>query len=424
MEQSIGRARKFSGELIVPGELGPAQRCVMLAAVSNGTSHIANAPAGTRLLVDTLKRLGLEAHLDARSICIRGAGLRGLRATEELLDLRNLRGVRQILLGVLAAQPFATRVHLGKVAESEERLLEYLQGMGASVTREDAGTLSLHGRNGLHGRDHHVDQLPGTARLGLALAGLGADGTTALLESAGGRSRIERLLRERELTVDCRREQNGERFRLAVSGGDNLGPLDAELPGDLNLAYPFMIMAVARRSSRVRLPHLTLRSQKRGLLDLLRQIGAEIELTGPDGDAVDITVSHSKGIKATRVAGQRASRVLPQIGLLAILATQCPGEFVIRDIQQLRSGPVDQVAHICVLLKSLGARVGEYPEGLVVQGGSPLGGAALDCLGDPGLAFACTAAGVLAHGDSVISGVECLDPVFPDFFTALDSIKE
>ncbi len=423
METTVSRARRLAGEVAVPGELEPAQRRLLLASLSTADSRMANVPAAAGPLIRTLEQLGVQIEADGRYLCIRGSGPRTLRA-EHCLDGRHMGAMRPALLGLLAGQPGCTRLSMGGMTAEETALLERLQDMGLRVSRNNGDTLMLEGGDGLAGREHDVEGLSAWARLGLILASLSASGATTLIEPAEDRSRLERLLRHHGISVDTRRDADTGRIRLTLNGGSVPAPVDTDLNGDLDLAYPFMVMAAARRGSKLRLRRLSLRPAKRGFLDLLRHVGVSIELQRVDGDVVDITVDYSRRLKSTRVAGQRASRVIGHFGLVAILATQCPGEFVIRDVQELRAGPVDQVAHVVSLLKSLGVRVGEYPEGLVVQGGGSLGGAVLDSLGLPGLAFACVTAGALAHGQTTITGMECLQAVYPDFLETLDSIRE
>jgi len=124
------------------------------------------------------------------------------------------------------------------------------------------------------------------------------------------------------------------------------------------------------------------------------------------------------------VAGQRAEKIIDQVAILAVLATQAMGEIVIRDIERLRKGAFDYVAHLFESLRALEARVGEFPEGLVVKGGYVPHGGRLDAKGDPGLVMAFAVAGMLAEGEVVIEGTECLEAVWPDFFKTLYLIKE
>ena len=129
----------------------------------------------------------------------------------------------------------------------------------------------------------------------------------------------------------------------------------------------------------------------------------------------------SGGLKSTRIAGPRTEKLLEQIPLLAVLATQAQGEFVIRDIEVLRRGEFDYVAH---LVAQIGARVGEYPEGIVIKGGFPLQGGAIETRGDAGLVLAFAVAGLLAESDITLEDAECVDGIYPGFFSTLEKLKE
>ena len=110
--------------------------------------------------------------------------------------------------------------------------------------------------------------------------------------------------------------------------------------------------------------------------------------------------------------------------LLAVLATQCDGEFVIRDVEVLRQGGFDYLAHLVQQLRLVEAKVGEFPEGLVVEGGYPLKGAAIDTRGDAGLNFAFAVAGLWAETELTLSDTRGLEEVFPAFFSTLEKLQE
>ena len=188
------------------------------------------------------------------------------------------------------------------------------------------------------------------------------------------------------------------------------------MPGQLELAYPLIGAALCRKGSELTIKRVVVRPGQRAFLDLLRQIGAQIVAEDLGGNECDLHVSASQ-LKATRVAGSRADKVADQIALLAVLATQTQGTTVIRDIED-----VPHVEHLCAALRSLDARIGQFPEGLVIKGGFPLQGGQLDGKGDPGLTMAFAVAGLLAEGELTIEGSECLAPIWPDFFKTVQSI--
>jgi len=195
------------------------------------------------------------------------------------------------------------------------------------------------------------------------------------------------------------------------------------VPGQLALSYPLVAPALCRKGSKLTIKRVAIRAGQRGFLDLLRQIGAEIDIEELGEGECNLHVRPSE-LKSTRVAGQRAEKIIDQVAILAVLATQAIGEIVIRDIERLREGAFDYVAHLFESLRALEARVGEFPEGLVVKGGYVPHGGRLDAKGDPGLVMAFAVAAMLAEGEVVIEGTECLEAVWPDFFKTLHLIKE
>jgi len=422
MEQTVSPARKITGELTVPGELPPAEQALLLAVLATGESHIRNAPPGIDRLANLLSGLGAQIARKDRELTIQGGGLRSFTPAGSILDLSDMGETAPPLLALLAGQTFTTRVKLDAAQEHCQQLLNLLAPISAQVGQETENTFAVGGAEQLVGAAHEPVDVEPSVKFALLIAGLYAEGTTSLRESAGNRNRMERFLRERQVTVE-RSRQEGNQYLVSIEGGQMLHPFDVDIAGDLRLAYPFVVAALARRGSDLQVKRVALRSGRRGFLDLLRQIGAEIAIEDLGNDAVNLAVSYSELIP-TRVAGQRMEKVIEQLPLLAVLATQTSGEFVIRDVAHLRRGEFDYVAHLFELLKRIEARVGEYPEGIVIKGGLPLQGTRIDAGDDPGLTMAFAVAGLLAESEMVIAGCECLDPVYPDFFTTLHALRE
>jgi 3-phosphoshikimate 1-carboxyvinyltransferase len=310
-----------------------------------------------------------------------------------------------LLLPLLTGQTFRSRVKLGTEAERCRPLLDLLAQLGFAVEQERAGTFVIGGQQA---KGFVLSEAPPTDALALGsmVAALFAEGTTALKVG----SRVERLLRGRGVAVERRK-------LLSVEGGQALQGVDVEVPGQLALAYPLMGAALCRKGSELTIKRVAIRPGQRAFLDLLRQIGAQIAAEDRGQNECDLHVSASP-LKATRVAGARAAKVADQIALLAVLMTQAKGTTVIRDVEG-----VPHVEHLCAALRSLGARIGQFPEGLVIKGGFPLQGGQLDGKGDPSLTMAFAVAGLLAEGELTIEGSECLTSIWPDFFQTVHLMR-
>ena len=404
METIVTPVKKIAGQVSVPGEREPAERALVLAALSEGKSTVRHVPVAADRVVAVLRELGVDITKRAGAYVVRGVGLRGFQAAAGPLDLEGLGDTALLLLPLLAGQTFRSQVELGAEAERCRPLLNLLAQLGFAVEQESADIFVTGGQQA---KGFVLSEAPPTdaLALGAMVAALFAEGTTALKVG----SRVERLLRGRGVAVERRK-------LLSVEGGQALQGVDVEISGQLALTYPLMGAALCRKGSELTIKRVVIRPGQRAFLDLLRQIGAQIVAESLEGNEYDLHVSASQ-LKATRVAGSRAAKVADQIALLAVLATQVQGTTVIRDIED-----VPHAEHLCATLRSLDARIGQFPEGLVIKGGFPLQGGQLDSQGDPGLTMAFAVAGLLAEGELTIQGGECLTPIWPDFFKTVQSI--
>ena len=421
MEEIVSPASKLVGEVLVPGERAPAERALVLAALGGEKSAISNVPVAAERVVDLLRGLGVGIDKRKSTYGVKGVGLRGFEGVDEPVDLDGLGDTALLLLTVLAGQSFTSRVKLGEEVERCQPLIDLLLKLGFEIQRETESAFAVGGGEPVGHVFEEVD-IAAELKLGVMVGALYAAGVTRLTETASNRNRMERFLRSRGVEVERRKEGTG--YMVSVAGGQAVGALDIEVPGQLDLSYPLLGAALCRKGSKLTVKRVAIHAGQRAFLDLLRQIGGEIDIEDLGEGEHDLHVRPSE-LKSTRVAGQRAEKVIDHIALLAVLATQAGGEIVIRDIEALRKGDFDYVGHLFESLRALEARVGEFPEGLVVKGGVPMMAARLDAKGDSGLVMAFAVAGLLAEGgEMTIGGTECMVSVWPDFFKTLHLLKE
>ena len=420
MRQSITPTKKLLGKVRVPGEQVPAERALLLAAIAEGESRVRFVPPGALRVVQLLRSLGIDVAIERDAFIVQGNGLRGLSPAEDIVDLRGWGASGLLVIAVLAGQPFITRVKLGKQVNWAEPLLSMLAAMGMEGQRETEAVYSL-GKVDPVGAVHAGLDVGADEKLAVLVAGLYCKGVTQMRESSKNRNRMERFLRQRDVSVE--RWRSGDEYAVSVEGEQSVQPLAVEVAGDLNLAYSFMLPALALKGSQLTVECVAVRSGRRYFLDLLRQIGGEFELQDLGGETYDLHV-HPSELKSTRVAAQRAENILVQVPLLAALATVVQGEVVIRDVQALREGDFDRVQHLFESLRLLQVRVGEFPEGLVIKGGFSVMGGVLNARGDAHLAQAFALLGLWAEDEIIVDNAEGIQRLHPDFFSALAALKE
>ena len=155
-----------------------------------------------------------------------------------------------------------------------------------------------------------------------------------------------------------------------------------------------------------------------GLLDALARMGARIEIENAreeSGEPVADLIMRLAELSATEVSGDEVPRMIDEFPIFAVAATQARGETVVRDAQELRVKESDRIATLAQELRKMGAQIEERADGFVVAGSTPLRGARVDAHNDHRLAMSLAIAGLIARGETVVEGWECVADSFPNF---------
>lgn len=417
--------RTLRGELTVPGDKSISHRAVLLGALAEGRTEITGFLPGADCLstIACLRRLGVAIEQEGDRVTVHGAGWYALREPEDVLDVGNSGTTIRLLAGVLATQPFHS-VLVGDASIARRpmrRVTAPLRAMGAHIDgRADGEYTPLAIRGGPLSAIHHVSPVASAqVKSALLLAGLQADGETAVTEPQRSRDHTERMLQAfgAELTL-C-----GTTVR--VRGGQRLTGQRVEVPGDISSAAFFLVAAALVPGSDLVVRGVGLNPTRTGILDVLKAMGAEVEVeeTGEAcGEPVgDVRVRHAP-LAATAIGGDLIPRLIDELPVIAVLATQAEGVTVIRDAQELRVKETDRIATVVAELSKMGARIEATPDGMIIHGPTPLVGARCDSYGDHRIGMALAVAGLIADGPTEIARAEAVAVSFPDFFDRLRTV--
>jgi 3-phosphoshikimate 1-carboxyvinyltransferase len=197
-----------------------------------------------------------------------------------------------------------------------------------------------------------------------------------------------------------------------------LSPLSLTIPGDISSAAFPLVAAVLAPGSEITLTGVNVNPTRTGLLDVLAAMGAEIVWVNEGeqgGEPVADLVVRSARLRGTEIGGDTVVRMIDEFPILAVAATQAEGRTVVRDAAELRVKETDRVAVVVEELRKLGATIEPLPDGFVIEGPTPLRGAAVDSHGDHRLGMALAVAGLAAEGETVIGHAECIADSFPGF---------
>ena len=411
------------GKARVPGDKSISHRALILGAMAKGETEIRGlSPArDVRSTAGCLRSLGVEVYLEGEKASVHGRGPELFSPPTRPLDCGNSGTTMRLLAGVLAGRPFES-VLVGDESLSRRpmrRVVEPLSLMGAEIHAREGNFPPLRVRGGhLRGIYYRLPVASAQVKSAILLAGLQAEGETVVEEPLPSRDHTERML----LFFGAELEKDGARIRL-VPGGLRARPV--AVPGDFSSAAFFLAAAAPRPGAEVLVHGVGMNPTRIGFLEVLREMGADVAVLGRDevgGEPVaDIRV-RGRELRAIELGGEIVPRMIDEVPLVFVLATQATGTTVVRGARELRVKESDRIAAMAENLRRLGANVRELPDGMEVRGPCRLKAARLSGFMDHRVVMASAVAALFAEGESLIEGAEWADVSFPGFFSVLEGI--
>jgi 3-phosphoshikimate 1-carboxyvinyltransferase len=429
MQLKINPADKLKGEIEVPGDKSVSHRAVMLSSLSNGKNIINNFLPSEDCLrtVECFRAMGIQIDIssDKKTLTVLGKGLSGLKEPKDILYVGNSGTTIRLMLGILAGQHFQTMITGDETIKRRpmKRVVDPLRRMGAVITgKEDGNFAPLEIKGGsLSAIEYSLPMASAQVKSAIMLAALFAKGTTKIIEPLPSRDHTERMFEY--FGIPFTKSNN---LIIVGAGRDlplhNFVATNIDVPGDISSAAFFIVAGIIAPDSRIIIKNVGLNPTRTGIIDVLRAMGAKIEIQNEkvlSGESRgDILVRTSK-LKGITIEGEIIPRLIDEIPAIAIAASQAEGLTIIKDAKELRVKESDRIATICGMLKKMGAKAKETPDGMIIEGPCKLKGAEIESCGDHRIAMSAAIAGLIATDEMVIENSECIETSFPGFETLL-----
>lgn len=392
----------------------------MLAAIADGETRIHGFLEGADCLATlrAIEAMGVTVTREDDVLHIAGVGREGLSAPGAPLDLGNSGTSMRLLAGLLAGQSFDSEL-TGDASLRRRpmgRVIEPLRRMGAEIAGESGDTAPLRIRGGreLHGIRYRSPVASAQVKSCLLLAGLYADGETAVEEPAASRDHTERMLEA--FGVEVSRGGNTAGLR----GGQRLTGGSLHIPGDLSSAAFFLVAAAIVPGSELRIESVGVNPTRAGVLDILRAMGADIAVENPREQGAEPVADlrvRGGGLKGIEIDPALVPLAIDEFPAIFVAAACAEGETVLRGAQELRVKESDRIAAMAEGLTVLGVDCEALPDGIRILGG-PLSGGVVDSHGDHRVAMAFAVAAARAEDPITVRDVANVDTSFPGFVEA------
>jgi 3-phosphoshikimate 1-carboxyvinyltransferase len=435
-EYRVHRANPINAEVRVPGDKSISHRAVMFSALANGICRVTGFLASEDCLstMDCMRRMGVKIlafdaaghpwealdengrHLPGpSSLEVHGCGMK-LQAPTQDLDCGNSGTTMRLLAGIVAAQPFTSRM-IGDASLSRrpmKRIMDPLGQMGADIrSASNNGCAPLVVTGGrLSPIQYTLPMASAQVKSAVLLAGLFATGETTVVEPTVTRDHTETMLKYFGVTT-VRSGKN-----ISIQGGQIPQARDFQVPGDISSAAFWAVAAAAQPGATLTITDVGLNPTRTGVLGVLKRMGADITIEPNSSDQAEPigTVTIKGGtLHGTIIEGAEIPNVIDELPVLAVAAALAQGLTIIRDAGELRNKESDRITCVATNLLAMGGHVKELPDGMEIEGGTPLHGARVTSYGDHRIAMAFAIAGLFADGETIVEDVNCVATSYPGF---------
>ncbi|MDN3438873.1 3-phosphoshikimate 1-carboxyvinyltransferase [Planococcus sp. APC 3900] len=416
----------LTGSIQVPGDKSISHRAIMFGSMASGTTTVKGFLMGDDCLstISCFQKLGVKIDISDEVVTIQSEGEDSWKEPSEVLDTGNSGTTTRLMLGLLAGTSFHS-VLAGDESIAKrpmKRIINPLREMGADIRGRMDGQytpLAVQG-TALKAIDYTLLVASAQVKSAILLAALKAEGKTVIHEPIASRDHTEIMLEHFGATI------TRENQLIKLEGGQKLTAAHVQVPGDISSAAFMIGAALVTENSKVTLKNVGINPTRTGILDVIEKMGASFELVENDTEgerSADVTVYSSK-LKGTEIGGELIPRLIDEIPLIALIATQAEGTTVIKDAEELRVKETDRIAAVVKELSKMGADIEATEDGMIIQGPTALTGAEMTSYGDHRLGMMAAIGALAASGEVVIDDPECISISYPNFFEHLNLLTK
>ena len=420
----------LKGTVSVPGDKSISHRGIMFGSIADGTTEIHNFLPGADCLatIRCFRTLGIEIEQEGSTVTVHGKGLHGLSAPSHILDAGNSGTTTRLLSGILAGQPFESKLSGDESLNSRpmKRIIDPLTQMGAdisSILHNGCAPLYI-APSRLHGIHYDSPVASAQVKSCILLAGLYAEGETSVTEPGLSRNHTELMLKEFGADIRSVHNLDCSRATAVIRPCGDLHGQKITVPGDISSAAYFIAAGLIVPDSEIRITNVGINPTRAGMLKVCEDMGAQIELSNErteGGEKIaDITVKTSR-LHGTVIEGDIIPALIDEIPIIAVMAAVAEGTTIIRDAAELKVKETDRIETVTDNLKAMGCDITPAPDGMIINGGR-LKGASIHTLLDHRIAMAFSIAALAAEGRTHILDSKCVDVSYPTFYDTFEEL--
>ena len=419
------KAQGLHGSLRIPGDKSISHRSIMFGSLAKGVTTVRDILRGEDVLstMQVFRDLGVTIEDDGDVVRIHGVGFDGLKAPQNKLDMGNSGTSIRLISGVLAGQDFDVEM-FGDDSLSKrpmDRVTIPLRQMGVEVsgqTDRDLPPLRMRGSKSLKPIHYQLPVASAQVKSALIFAALQANGESVIIEKEKTRNHTEDMIQQfgGQLQVE------GKEIR--ISGGQTFTAQEVVVPGDISSAAFWLVAGLVVPNSKIVLENVGINETRTGIIDVIKDMGGKISLSDIDQVAKSATITvETSELKGTEIGGDIIPRLIDELPIITLLATQAQGKTVIRDAEELKVKETDRIQVVADALNAMGADIVPTEDGMIITGKTALHGAEVNTFGDHRIGMMTAIAALLVQdGEVDLQRAEAINTSYPSFFSDLEGL--
>lgn len=417
----------LKGTVELIGDKSISHRAIMFSSIAKGTTRIKNFLMGQDCLstIDCFRKMGVNIDINDKEVIVKGVGLRGLKKPNEILNVGNSGTTIRLMMGILAGNEFESTVigdeSIGK--RPMKRVTDPLRLMGCNIKGNDDANftpITIYGGN-LNGIEYEMPVASAQVKSSIILASLYADSSSTIIEKSKSRNHTEIMLKSFGAAIksnDLKIDVKPVRELFSVE--------NINVAGDISSAAFIIAAASIVEGSEVIIKNVGLNETRTGIIDVLEAMNGNFEIIDKrveSGEVVgDLIVRYSDKLIGTTIDSNLIPRLIDEIPVIAILATQANGTTVIKDAKELKVKESNRIKAVVDNLKNMGAEIEELEDGMVIKGKTKLKGANIKTFNDHRIAMAFSVASLISEGKLNLDNTACIDISFPGYFDLINNL--
>ena len=418
-------SKGLKGTIRVPGDKSISHRSIIFGSLAKGETKVYDILRGEDVLstIQVFRDLGVSIQDDGDVIRIQGVGFQGLQTPTAPLDMGNSGTSIRLISGVLAGQDFAVTM-VGDDSLSKrpmDRVAIPLRQMGVEIAGQgecDCPPLHEKGTHQLQAIHYRLPVASAQVKSALIFAALQAEGESTIIEKEKTRDHTEDMIRQfgGEIQVDGK--------TIHIQGGQEFKGQTVIVPGDISSAAFWLVAGLILPDSVIKIENVGINQTRTGILDVIQEMGGDLTMEDRDEKAVSASLTvKTSSLKGIRIDGELIPRLIDELPIIALLATQANGQTVIADAEELRMKETDRIQVVADSLNAMGANVVPTEDGMIITGPTPLHGADLETFGDHRIGMMVAIAALLVRdGNVVLDRAEAINTSYPSFFEDLETL--